>query len=151
MLAWFVAMNCYTLLLHLVHKEMHHIPYQVSALQTPITLSSAQKSSIPTAVSSSGSLSSPKRLPSASSQPVQVSFTSTLTSPAPLPQSHKRLRTIGGKNNVNPNSNVSYSVIASTSRGRGRGRSSRNIGRNSRGRGNQKSSKTVDNYQWRTI
>ena len=97
-------------------------PYQVS----PNTLSSAQTPSMPTAVSPLGSLSSPTRLPSASLQlAVQVSFTSTLTSPAPLSQSHKRLRTIGGKNNVNPNSNVSNSVTASSSRGRGIGRSSR--------------------------
>ena len=37
--------------------------YQVSTLQTPITLLSAQTPSIPTAVLSSGSLSSPTRLP----------------------------------------------------------------------------------------
>ena len=81
-------------------------PYQVSAL------SSAQTPSMLTAVPSSGSLSSPTRLPSASLQPaVQVSFTSTLTSPAPLPQLHKRLRRNGGKSNVNPNSNVSNSVL----------------------------------------
>ena len=127
-------------------------PYQVSALQTPITLSSAQTPSMLTAVPSSGSLSSPTRLPSASMQPaVQVSFTSTLTSPAPLPQLHERLRRNGGKSNVNPNSNVSNSVIASSSRGRGRGRNGRNRGRSSRFRGNQKPSKTVDNYQWGII
>ena len=127
-------------------------PYQVSALQTPNTLSSAQTPSMPTAVSLSGSLSSPTRLPSASLHlAVQVSFRSTLTSPAPLSQSHKRLRTIGGKNNVNPNSNVSNSVTASSSRGRGIGRSSRNRGRSSRVRGNQKPSKTVDDYQRGTI
>ena len=44
--------------------------YQISTLQTPITLSSAQTPSLPTAGSSSGSLLSPTRLPSASSQPV---------------------------------------------------------------------------------
>ena len=105
-----------------------------------------------TAVPSSGSLLSPTRLPSASLQPaVQVSFTPTLTSPAPLPQSHKRLRTNGGKTSVSPNSNVSNSVIASGSRGRSRGRNSRNRGRSSRVRGNQKPSKTVDDYQWGTI
>ena len=38
---------------------------------------------------------------------MEVSFTSTMTSPTPLPQSHKHLRTIGCKNNVNPNSNMS--------------------------------------------
>ena len=80
-----------------------------------------------------------------------MSFTSTLTSPAPLPQSHKRLRTTDGKNNVNPNSNVSDSVIASSSRGRVRGRNIRNRNRSSRVRGNQKPSKTVDSYQWRII
>ena len=82
---------------------------------------------------------------------IQVSFTSTLTSPAPLPQSHKRLRTTDGKNNVNPNNNVSDSVIASSSRGRVRGRNIRNRNRSSRVRGNQKPFKTVDNYQWRII
>ena len=120
-------------------------PYQVSSLQTPVTLSSAQTPLTPTEVSSSGSLSSPRRLPSVSLQPaVQVSFMATLTSPALLPQSHKRLRTIGGKNNVNPDSNMSNSVITSSSRGRGRGRSSRV-------RGNQKPSKSVDDSQWGTI
>ena len=97
-------------------SSQRDVPYQVSALQTPITLSSAQTPSMVTVVPSSGSLSSPTRLPSASLQPaVQMSFTSTLTSPARLPQSHKRLRTNGGKTNVNPNSNVSNSVIASSS------------------------------------
>ena len=38
---------------------------------------------------------------------MEMSFTSTMTSPAPLPQSHKHLRAIGCKNNVNPNSNMS--------------------------------------------
>lgn len=80
-----------------------------------------------------------------------MSFTSTLMSSAPLPQSHKRIGTIGGKDNVNPNSNVSNSVVASSSRDKVRGRSSRNRGRSSRGRGNQNSSKAVDVYLWRRI
>ena len=80
-----------------------------------------------------------------------MSFTSMLTSPAPLPESHKRLRTIGSKTNVNPNSNVSNFFIALSSRGRGRGRIRRNRGRSGRVRGNQKPSKTVDDYQWGTI
>ena len=77
--------------------------YQVSAVQTPVTLFSAQTPSRSTAVSS-GSLLSPKTLPPASPH---VSSVPSLTSTAPLPQSYKCLRESGNKNNVNHNSNMS--------------------------------------------
>ena len=115
-LCYFLTILIFFSLLFLLHttiasSSQRGTPYQISALQTPITLSSAQTPSVPIAMSSSRSLSSPTRLLSASFQSMQVSFKSMLTSPAPLPQSHKCLRTIGGKNNVNPNSNESNSVL----------------------------------------
>ena len=135
--------NNNTELLHttIVSSSQRDAPYQVSALQRPITSSPAKTPSMPSASPST-------TLPLASPQ---VSSMSTLTSPAPLPQSHKRLRASDGKNNVNCNRNVLNSVIASSNMGRGRGRSSRSTGRGSRGKSNRKPSKTADDYQWKTI
>ena len=100
-----MAVNCYILLLHLVHKEVHHIKFQLYRHQ--LLYPQLRHPQCQAAVSSSGSLLSPTRSPSASSQPdagvfhVNVNITSTITS---FTQTSK-----GNwlKNNENPSSNMS--------------------------------------------